>query len=139
MAHVPSRPVRAETHHPVDLQSADAFLTRQHEVDNAEPLAQRLICVLKDRPADMREAVVCCRGGARVAEPIPFHRAVRLDVRIAATRTDDKLGPPMLSQIEAASIFVWEGRFPFPNRHLADSFWLFGSGHGGTPSRQEAA
>lgn len=139
VAHVPSRPVGAEPHHPVNLQRANAFLARQHQVDDAEPLPERLIGVLKDRAADMREAVVGPGRGASVAEPVPFHRAVRFDVRVTTARADDELGPAMFSQIEAAGILIREGRFPLADRHLMDRFWLFGSGHGGAPFRQEAA
>ena len=49
MAHVPSGVVRAEAHHAMNLKGADALLAGQHQVDDAEPLAQRLIGVLEDR------------------------------------------------------------------------------------------
>src|SRR5258708_7974846 len=69
VAHIPSRLVRTETHVAEHLKGADPFLAGQHQVDDAEPLPQRLIGVLEDRPADMREAVVGSRGRPSVAEP----------------------------------------------------------------------
>ena len=139
MAHVPSGPVGTETHHAVNLKCADPFLACQHQVDDPKPLAERLVRVLEDRAADVRETVIGCRRGTSITKPVPFHCAVRLDVGIATTRADDKLGPAMLGKVEAARIFVREGGFPFRDCHLADRFWLFRSGHGHSPSRQEAA
>jgi hypothetical protein len=137
MAHIPSRPIGTEAHHAMNLKGADPFLTRQHQVDDAEPLAQRFIGVLEDRPTNMREAVVGSRRRARVAEPIPFHGSVRLDLRVAAARAYHELGPAVLGEIKAACIFVRESRLPFRDRHLVDQLRLFGAGHLGAPSRQK--
>jgi hypothetical protein len=40
MAHVPSRPVRAEAHHPVHLKGADALLAGQHHVTSCITLQE---------------------------------------------------------------------------------------------------
>ena len=63
MAHEPSDPVGTKTHISIYLQSAHAFLAGEHQVDHAEPLPQRFICVLENRSGDMGEAVVS--GGRR--------------------------------------------------------------------------
>lgn len=139
VAHIPGRSVRAEAHHPVNLERTDPFLTGQHQMDHSKPLAQRLIGVLKDRPADMRKAVVGSRRGASVAEPIPFHLSVRSDLGIAASRANDKFGPAMLGEIEAARVFVGESCFPLRDRHLSDLFGLFGARHIGFPLSMETA
>src|SRR5207302_1104427 len=55
VAHVPGGRVRPEPHVAVDLQRADPLLASQHKVDDAEPLTQRLIRILEDRPDDGRE------------------------------------------------------------------------------------
>ena len=136
MRHVPSCFQRTEIHHPPKLARADPFLAGQHQMQDAEPVAERLIGVLENRPADMREAVIGSRGRARVAQPVPFHGAVRLDVGIAATRANDKLGPAVFGEIQAARIFVGESRFPFRDRHLVDLLRLFGAGHLGSPVQQ---
>jgi phosphoketolase len=95
-----------------------------------------LIRVLEDRPGDMREAVVGSRWRTCVAEPVPFHRTVRLNIGIAAARADYELGPTMFGEIKAAGIFVGESRFPLGNRHLGDQLGLFGAGHLGSPVEQ---
>src|ERR1700690_2048006 len=57
MAHVPSSLVRPETHVTVDLQCADSLFAGEHQMQHAEPFAERLIGVLEDCPGDMGEAV----------------------------------------------------------------------------------
>src|SRR5580700_7032606 len=98
VAHVPSGAVGAEAHHAMNLKGADPFLTDQHQVNDSEPLPQWLIRVLEDRPGDMREAVVGSRWRTCVAEPVPFHRTVRLNIGIAAARADYELGPTMFGE-----------------------------------------
>jgi hypothetical protein len=120
VTHVPSGLVRAETHVAVDLQCADPLLARQHKVDDAEPVAQRLIRVLEDRSDDRREAVVGRWQGARVAQIIPFHRPVRFYLGAAAARTHDELGPAVLGEVEFARVFVREQLLEIDDRHLVD-------------------
>lgn len=136
VSHVPSSFERAEIHHAPKLASADAFLANEHQMQNAEPVAKRFIRVLEDSPADMRKAVVGVRGGAGIAVPVPLHCAVRLDLGIAAAWAGDIFRPAALSEVEAASILVREGRFPLRDGHLLDLRRLFCAGHLGAPSRQ---
>ena len=70
VAHVPGRPVGAEAHHAVYLKGANPLLAGQHQVDDAEPLAQRLIRVLEDRVDQDREPIAVVARSARVAYPV---------------------------------------------------------------------
>src|SRR5438046_3122551 len=69
VAHQPSGFVGAETHIAHDLQRADALLAGQHQVNDAEPLAQRLVGVLEDRPDENREPIALWQ--AILALPVP--------------------------------------------------------------------
>jgi hypothetical protein len=40
-----------------DLKRAHPFLAGQHEMSDLEPVAQRLVCILKDRAGNVREAI----------------------------------------------------------------------------------
>jgi hypothetical protein len=133
VAHIPSGSVRAEAHHAMDLKRADPLLAGEHEVDDAEPLAKRLIGVLENRPGDVGEAVIGPRGGTGIAQPVPGHRAVRLDLYVAAAGTGDAFGPAVPDQIGTARILIRERRFPLADGHLMDLLGLFGAGHDGFP------
>jgi hypothetical protein len=49
--------IGAQSHHPLNLERADALLAGQHEVHDLEPLPERLIRVFKNDPGYMREAL----------------------------------------------------------------------------------
>src|SRR5579883_2800470 len=135
VAHIPSGLIGAETHVPLHLKGTDAFLGRQHQVDDAEPLAQGLVGVLEDRPGDMREAVAL--GGALVALPVPGAAFQLIDLLRAAAGATDPYGPAVPYQIGAAGILIGKRRLPLGDRHLVDT--LLGLGHGPSPSILEAA
>jgi hypothetical protein len=135
-AHVPSRPVRAEAKHPMDLKGADPFLAGEHQVDHAEPIAERLIGVLEDCSDDMRKPMAAAVGIARIAFPIPGHRSACGDVHVAAARARNPIRPAVRDQVGTARIFVGEGRFPLRDGHLVDLF--FGLTHGPDPRDLEA-
>jgi len=137
MAHEPSGPVRSEAHIAIYLQSAHSFLARKHEMDHAEPLPQWLICILENCASDMREAVVSGGRGAFVAQPVPLHCAVLLNLRVATPRAGYAFRPAAPGEVGATSIFVGEGLFPLGDGHLVDWLGLFGAGHIGSPSLQE--
>ena len=119
VAHMPSRPVRAEAHHAMDLEGGNTLLAGQHEVDHAEPLAKRLIRVLKHGADKYRKAVG--RAVSTVhALPFPRLRGHLVNALRAAARALDALRPPMGDQIGAASVLVRERRFPLGNGHLMD-------------------
>lgn len=134
VAHEPSGPVRSEAHIAIDLQSAHTFLARKHEMDHTEPLPQGFVRILENRSCDMGEAIV---GGGRrafVAQPVPLHCAVFLDLRVAATRARHAFWPTAASEVGATSIFIGESFFPLGDGHLVDWLGLFGAGHIGNPS-----
>src|SRR5580693_5644018 len=58
VAHQMGGVIAAEAHHALNLQSADALLTRKHVMSDPKPVAQRLFGVLKDR---------LCNGGKAIA------------------------------------------------------------------------
>jgi hypothetical protein len=131
VAHKPSSPVRAEAHITINLQSAHAFLARKHEMDHAKPLPQRLVRILENCSCDMGEAVVSGGRGAFVAQPVPLHCAMLLDLYVATPRAGYTLRPTATDEIGATRIFVWEGFFPLGNGHLMDWLGLLCAGHTG--------
>jgi len=133
VTHVPRGFQRTETHIAPHLPGADPLLADQHQVNDAEPVTKRLIGVLENRPGNVRESVIGAGRRTCVAEPVPFPRAMRLDLGIAASRTEDVFGPAMFGEIEAARIFIREGRLPLNDGHLMDLLGLFGAGHFGSP------
>jgi hypothetical protein len=132
MAHEPRGPIRAKAHIAIDLQSTHAFLARKHEMDNAEPLPQGLVRVLENRSCDMGEAVISSGRRAFVAQPVPLHCAVFLDLHVATSRAGYAFRPTATSEIGATSIFVWESPFPLGDGHLVNWLWLFRAGHIGS-------
>jgi hypothetical protein len=134
MAHEPCGPIRAKAHVAIDLQCAHALLARKHKVDNAEPLSQGLVRVLENRSCDMGEAVISSGRRAFVAQPIPMHCAVFLDLHIATPRAGYAFRPAPTSEIGATSIFVRESLFPLRDGHLVNWLGLFRAGHIGYSS-----
>lgn len=131
-AHMPRGFVRAEPHHAVDLKGAHALLAGQHQVDDAKPIPQGLVGVLKDRPGDNAEPIAL--RGALVALPAEF-RCQRVDVRIAATRAADALAPAMKAKVRKARSFVRERLIPVRKGHLVDALEGRFSGHFRFPAR----
>ena len=58
VAHIPSGLVGAEARDVHDLKRAHPLHAGQHQVDDTEPVTERLVLVLEDRPGDVGEAVV---------------------------------------------------------------------------------
>ena len=54
VCHVEGGPVRPETERPVDLVGGNPLFAGEHQVDDAEPVPQRLVRVLEDGPCQMR-------------------------------------------------------------------------------------
>ena len=57
VAEVPRRPVGTDAEHLLHLVGADALLRDAHQVDGEEPLLQRQVSVVHDRPSRHRELV----------------------------------------------------------------------------------
>lgn len=122
VAHIPSCLVRTEAHIAIDLQRTDFLLTRQHQVDDAEPLTERFIRVLEDRANQYREPV-SSPGSAGIALPMKWPR-VGFDFGIAATRANDKLRPAVFGEIEFAGVIIREHDLEVPDRHVMDALLL---------------
>jgi hypothetical protein len=122
VAHVPSRLVGTETHRAMDLQSRDAFLAGQHHVDDAEPVAERLVGVLENGSGDMGEAVAAVRR-AVVTLPAVDHRRDLRDLIGAAARTANAGRPAMADKVLCARILMGEGLFPLRDGHLVNALF----------------
>jgi hypothetical protein len=94
MAHVPSGFVRAEAHETIDLQCAHSLFAGQHQVNDAEPIFERLIRVLKNRAGKVGEAIGRVRG-ALVALPMPRITLQLSRFYSATARAMDALWPPL--------------------------------------------
>ena len=129
VAHFERGIVRAETHVAHDLQGANTFLAGQHQVHDAEPVAQRFVRVLKDRTDQHRETIAVLVAG--VAHPMPVTRAMFGHFTGSATRATHTYRPTVISQIGLAIIFVLKGFLELGNRHLMDlHYGLALGGHG---------
>ena len=116
MAHVPSRPVRAETHVMIDLERAHPLLAGQHQVNDAEPLAERLIRVLKNRVDQDREPIAV--GGAGMALPMEGTARQLVHFGIAAARAMDARRPAMPNQVSLTGVLIWELPLEVCDGHL---------------------
>ena len=84
-AHIPSRLIGTAPDLSVNLKGAHALLGIEHLPENLEPSLERILGILKNRPADDAEAVVL----AWLAEPVKRPRVELIDGRIPASRTTD--------------------------------------------------
>jgi hypothetical protein len=127
VAHGPSCLIRTEAHIALDLQCAHAFLAREHEVDDAIPITERLVCVLEDRSGDMGEHITV--RGAFFALPMPFAGRKIVNGWVAATRATNALWPAARDQIGFARLFVRERFLELCGGQLMNWLRLFGAGH----------
>jgi hypothetical protein len=128
VAHGLRRAVAARDDRAVNLENGNSFLAGEYEVNDAEPLAERILCVLENRTDQHREAVGCPFFRTLIALPIECHGAVFARLSPAAGASDT-LRPAARRQISATSILSGERRLPLAICHLMDA--LFGLGHGG--------
>jgi hypothetical protein len=135
VTHIPSGVVGAEAHHPLNLQRANALLAGQHHMDDAKPVAERLIRVLEDGPGDMGEAIARI-GRASVALPTPGHRRDAMGDYCPTTRAADAIWPAPSHEVSATGILIGKHLLKLADRQLVNGFGLFCSGHGGSPYRQ---
>ena len=100
-------------------------------MNDAEPVAERLIRVLEDRPGNDREPIAGgTSGGALSALPVPSTRWQVIDGRIGTTRTPDTFRPPAGFQIGFAGILIGKHRLELGDGELVDLTGLFGARHG---------
>jgi len=140
MAHVPRGFVGAEAEHAKHLQGTHAFLARRHHVDDSEPIAQRLVRVLKDCIDQYREAIrrLLC---AVITLPMKRLGAVRVSLKAAARATHDAGRPTVINQVQLACVFVRELAVELCRRHLVNPVvaCLRVLGHGTPPISVEAS
>ncbi len=116
-AHEPCGFVRTETHVAKDLQRAHPLFAGEHEVHNAEPIAQRLVRILKDRAHENGKAIAATIRRAHVAIPM-MRLGMLMHIVIAAARAARAIGPAIYLQILAAGVLVWELLLELVHRHL---------------------
>jgi hypothetical protein len=105
MAHGPSCLIRTETHIALNLQRADALLAGQHQMDNFEPIPQRFVRVLEDRPGNMRKAIRSALTAFH-ALPFPFH-CLKVENTFASTSwAADTARPPFADKIRATRVLI---------------------------------
>jgi hypothetical protein len=135
VAHAPRSFVGTEAHEAENLKGAHSFLTGEHEMNDAEPIAERLVRVLEDRPGDDREPIARrATRSALGALPVPATRRQVIDGRIATARANDALGPSSGLQVSLAGIFVREHSLELSGGKLMDRLWLPGSSHKTLPT-----
>ena len=120
MAHMPSGAIGAEAHCPINLMGGNAFLARQHHVNDTEPVAQADVGILEDGPDQNGKAV----GRALPtfhALPLEGHGFEFADMVGVATRTANTNRPAVMLQVSLAGIIGRESRFPLAHCHLMNS------------------
>jgi len=120
MAHEPRGFVGSKAHVAHDLQCADSLLAGQHQVNDAKPLAQRLVGVLEDRPDENREPIALWQ--TILALPMP-RLTKRPNFVMAATRAVHAIGPAIAHQVCAARIFMRKHRLELGDAKLVNP-WL---------------
>jgi len=130
--HVPSGLIAFEAHDAMDLPGTDAFLARQHEVNDAEPIAKRFIGVLENRAGKVRKAVAAATAAIR-AFPVPLAGFQVINPSAAAARAAHAFRPSLANKVSAASLFIGEQFLELFNRHLDDLRLLLLPGHCANP------
>lgn len=135
VAHKPSGLVRTEAQKSEYLKRAHTFLASQHQVDDAKPVFQRLVRVLKDCAGEVREAIAS-RAARRAfrALPMPFVRGQVIDRVIAAARAADPLRPAARDQIGAAIVLCLKEGIELRRRHLMNGLRALLFSHDHSPS-----
>ncbi len=134
VAHIERGFVGAETHEPLYLERAHSLFAREHKVDDPEPIAERLIRVLEDRPLDDREAIAA-RLGAFGALPVEGTIGDRIHVNVATTGAVDAFGPAPGLEVGFAGVLVREQSVKLLCGQLGNGF---NAGHFGLPRSMEA-
>jgi hypothetical protein len=129
IAHVERGLVGTEAHVTHDLQGTHALFANQHKVHDLEPVAERLVRVLKDRPDQNREPIAA-RLGAFGALPVKGTIGDGIHVYIAATGAMDAFRPAASNEISLAGILIREH---IVKLLICKLFYRFDAGHFGLP------
>jgi hypothetical protein len=128
VTHIPSRFQRAKSHITPNLPSAYSLFAGEHQVNDAIPVAKRLIRVFEDCSGNMRKAIaVWC---ALFTLPMPLTGRKIVHGGVAATGATDALRPAPRDQIRLASLFVRKHFLELCDCQLMDLSRLFCAGHG---------
>jgi hypothetical protein len=128
VTHIPGGFERTKAHVTPNLASTYSFLASQHQMDNAIPVAKRLIGVLKNRASEMRETIRAALSAIR-AFPMPLTGFEVIHPFAAATRATDAFWPALADKVSATSIFVWKHALKLGDAHLMDLRGLLCSSH----------
>jgi hypothetical protein len=131
VTHKPSGLIRTEAQIPLDLEGAHALLADKHQVNNAKPVFERLIRVLKDCAGQVREAIAS-RTAGRTLRALPMMAGCeRINLGIAATRANDAFRPTANDQISDAVFRRLKQRIELRGGQLVNCFGLLCAGHNG--------
>jgi hypothetical protein len=129
VAHIERGFVGTEAHVAHDLQGANSLLADQHQVNDLEPITERLVRVLEDCPYQHREPIAALLS-AFGALPVKGTIGDGIHVNIAAARAVNTLGPAADNQVGFASVLVREQGVKLLCGQLGNGF---NSGHVGLP------
>jgi hypothetical protein len=105
-------------------------------MNDAEPIAKRLIGILKNRASEMRKTIRTSLAAIR-AFPMQFTGFEVVNTLAAAARTADAFRPALADEVSTTSVFVWKHRLELGDAHLMDLRGLFCSGHDDLPFARE--
>jgi hypothetical protein len=128
MTHIPSGFQRTKAHIAPNLTSAHALFAGQHQVDDAEPVTERFVCVFEDSSGDMREAIAF--RSARVALPMPWLSGDRINLLSPATRAANAIRPTLADEVGTTRVFVGKHCLELGDSQLMDLWALLCSSHG---------
>jgi hypothetical protein len=123
VAHGMGRLVATEAHHALDLEGAHSLLARQHEMGDAEPVAERLLSVLENRATEAREPITLRRTGPALPMKGLIAGGV-VEIDVAASRASHALRPPTGDQVAKAGFVIpdWKTGLELGRGHLRN--WL---------------
>jgi hypothetical protein len=129
VGHVPSGFQRTKTHIAPELARTHPLFAGQHEVDDLEPIAKRLVRVLENRARNVRETVARLRR-TLVALPMPRIALQLSGLRSATAGAMNALRPSLTDQIGATGFLIGKRCVELCRGQLVD---LFPSSHGPVP------
>ena len=120
VTHIMGGRVGAEAEHALYLQGTNAFLARQHQVNNFEPRFERDIGVFEDRAHQDRKPISLGRAGW--AFPFEWHSLQCIDTIASAVWAPDAFWPAKRNKIRFASIIGREQLIELSDSHLFGEF-----------------
>ncbi len=121
MAHIVRSRIGAEAHHALNLKCGNAFLARQHQIDDLEPSFETDVRIFENRTDQDGKTITALR---RTFRALPMERLVSdgINVLVVATRATDAIRPTLSDEIALASIVGREQFFELRDGHLAREF-----------------